>query len=269
LLIALSSYGFAQSLTFGLYGRSGPDYLTPTIEANYPVGDTTLGLRAQRDAFGISAESALELGPAGRVSYGARGNVGFAGWGLEGFVRGGVAQVALEGYLAYSTTPRNTLWVGDNYSKGLAISTLGSAQNLGGGLSGRYRLSSKDTLGLALEYANLWAAEGTYALRENATYTFGLGFQNGLYGLLGWRGELDEAGTLLEATLRAGGFNRLESALTIPLGDEEISNLKLRLTLAYPLAATLSVEMNDLRLDTAYEGGFSAWLRYRINFGGE
>lgn len=255
LLLAISysvfSIGFAQTLTFGLYGRLSPDYLTPTIEASYPLDDLTLGLRLQRDAFGVSAESALEFGPAGRVSYGLRGNLGFAGWGLEGFAKGGVAQVALEANLAYVSTLRSNLWVGDTGPAGLS-----------GSLLGRYRLSARDTVGLFTEYSGVWTFEGSYALRDDATYTFGLGYQNGIYGILGWKGELDEEGTLLEALLRAGLRNELEAALFL-------ENLKLRLTLAYPLAAKVGLEMDAIRLEAAYDGGLVLWLRYAINFGGE
>jgi hypothetical protein len=85
---------------------------------------------------------------------------------------------------------------------------------------------------------------------------------------LGWRGELDEAGTLLEATLRTGQLGRLEAALTRPLDEEQINNLKLRLTLAYPWAASLGVEAYRFRADLGYDGGFSLWLRYTLSLGG-
>lgn len=252
----LPAVSLAQSLTFGIYGRLSPNYLTPTLEATYPLDDLSLGLRLQRDAFGVSAESAIELGPAGRFSYGARANLGFAGWGLEGFAKGGVAQVALEVALAYASSPRSALWVGDTGPAGLS-----------GGLLGRYRLSSTSTLGLYTEYSGVWTFEGSYALRDSATYTFGLGYQNGVYAILGWRGELDEEGTLLEALLRAGLRNELEAALFTALDDA--TNLKLRLTLAYPLAAKVGLEMDAFRLEATYDGGFALWLRYTINFGGE
>lgn len=263
LMVLLLAIGFqlpaislAQSLTFGIYGRLSPNYLTPTLEASYPLGELSLGLRLQQGAFGVSAESATELGPAGRFSYGARASLGFAGWGLEAFARGGVAQVALEAALAYASTPRNTLWVGDTGPAGLS-----------GGLLGRYRLSSRDTLGLYTEYSGLWTFEGSYALRDSATYTFGLGYRNGVYAMVGWRGELDEEGTLLEALLRAGLRNELEAALFTALDDA--TNLKLRLTLAYPLAAKVGLEMDAFRLEASYDGGFALWLRYTINLGGE
>lgn len=262
LLIALFllSQGQAQSLTFGLYGRLTPDYLTPTLEFSYPLGDLTLGARAQRDAFGVSLEGALDLSAAGRVSYGARGNLGFAGWSVEGFAKGGIAQFALEANLVYASTGRGNLWLADSDPAGFS-----------GLLSGRYRLSSTQTAGLLLSYSDpLLTAEATYALRSGATTTFGLGWRVGAYGVLGWRGEIGEDGALLEALLRAGNRNELESTLSLPVGEEE-SILRLRLALAYALAlgtfsGKLGAELDSYRLDVSYDGGFGVWLRYTLNF---
>jgi len=262
LLLPAFSLGRAQSLTFGLYGRLTPDYISPTLELSYPLGDIlgdiTLGLRAQRDAFGIWVESALDLGAGGRVAYGGRGNLGFAGWSLEGFAKGGLGPVALDASLAYSTAARSALWVGDSDPAGFS-----------GLLSGRYRVSSTQTAGLSLSYSNpQLTTEATYALRDTATYTFGLGYSVGPYAVLGWRGELSEDGTLLEAMLRAGFRNELVTALSVPLSEE--SPLKLRLELAYALASSqfsgkLGAEYDALKLDATYDGGFSLWLRYTIN----
>lgn len=255
--------GQAQTLTLGAYGRLTPDYLTPTLELSYPLDDFTLGARAQRDAFGVSVERVLDLGAAGRAAYGARGSLGLAGWGAEGFVRGGVAQFALEARLGYAPTARSNLWVGDSDPAGL-----------GGLLSGRVRLSSAQTAGLLLAYADpLLTAEATLALRDRATYTFGLGVRGpDPYAVLGWRGEVGEEGALLEALLRAGLRNELEAALSLPVGEGE-SILKLRLALAYALAssrltASLGAELDSYRLDASYDGGFGLWLRYTLNLGG-
>lgn len=260
----LLSQGQAQSLTIGLYGRLMPDYLSPTLDLAYPLGDLRLGVRAQRDAFGVSVESALDLSAAGRVSYGARGNLGFAGWSLEGFAKGGIAQVALEANLVYASTARGNLWVGDSDPAGFS-----------GLLAGRYRLSPTQTAGLFLFYSDpLLTAEATYALRNQATYTFGLGVRGaGPYGILGWRGEIAEDGALLEAILRAGYRNELETTLSLPVGEEE-SILRLRLALAYALASgsfsgKLGAELDNYRLDASYDGGFALWLRYTLSLASE
>ena len=257
----LAAISLAQSVTFGLDGRVAPDYLTPTLELSYPVQDITLGLRLQRDAFGVSAESALELGPVGRISYGGRGSLGFAGWGLGAFARGGAGPVAAEARLGYYSTPPANLWVGD-YDPIQPV-----AAGFNGLLSGRYRLSSTQTVGLSAQYFGIFAAEGTFALCDQNTYTFGVGYQNGLYGLLGWRGEVAEDGSLLEVSLRAGFYNRLETLFITPLDDT--NKLNLRFTVAYPWAAKLGIEVGNVRADAAFDGGWSLWLRYTLNFGGE
>jgi len=264
LAIQFAALGFGQSLTFGLYGRLGPDYLTPTVEATLPLGDLDLSARFQRDALGLGFGGALEFSALGRLHYGARVSLGMAGWGLQAAAGGTLGPLAANLEAAYSNTLRSRLWVGDEAEGGLKL-----------GLGGRYRLDPRQTLSLQLGFKNdlagiaRGAAELSYALRQEQTYTFGLGVDDSrLYGLLGWRGELDEAGTLLEATLRTGQLGRLEAALTRPLDEEQINNLKLRLTLAYPWAASLGVEAYRFRADLGYDGGFSLWLRYTLSLGG-
>ncbi|MGK0619444.1 hypothetical protein [Meiothermus cerbereus] len=262
--LQLAALGFGQSLTFGLYGRLGPDYLTPTVETTLPLGEWELNARFQRDALGLGLGGALEFSALGRLRYGARVSLGLAGWGLQAAASGALGPLAANLEATYSNTLRSNLWVGDEAEGGLKL-----------GLWGRYRLDPRQTLGLQLGFKNdlvgiaRGAAELSYALRQGETYTFGLGLDDSRwYALLGWRGELDEAGTLLEATLRAGQLGRLEAALTRPLDEEQINNLKLRLTLSYPWAATLGVEAYRLRADLGYNGGFSLWLRYTHSFGG-
>lgn len=264
LAIQLAALGLGQSLTFGLYGRSGPDYLTPTLEATLPLGDLDLSARFQRDALGLGLGGALEFSALGRLRYGARVSLGLAGWGLQAAAGGTLGPVAANLEAAYSNTLRSHLWVGDEAEGGLKL-----------GLGGRYRLDPRQTLGLQLGFRNdlagiaRGAAELSYALRQDQTYTFGLGIDDArVYGLLGWRGELDEAGTLLEATLRAGQLGRLEAALTTPLDEEQLNNLKLRLTAAYPWAASLGVEVYSLLAEARYDHGFSLWMRYQLRFGG-
>jgi hypothetical protein len=263
LAIQLAALGFGQSLTFGLYGRLGPDNLTPTVEATLPLGDLDLSARLQRDALGLGLGGALEFSALGRLSYSARASLGLVGWGLQAAAGGALGPLAANLEAAYSNTLRSRLWVGDEAEGGLKL-----------GLGGRYRLDPRQTLGLQLGFKNdlagiaRGAAELSYALRQEQTYTFGLGVDDSrLYGLLGWRGELDEAGTLLEATLRAGQLGRLEAALTTPL-DQELNNLKLHLTLSYPWAATLGVEVYSLLAEARYDNGFSLWIRYKLIFGG-
>jgi len=263
LAIQLAALGFGQSLTFGLYGRLGPDNLTPTVEATLPLGDLDLSARLQRDALGLGLGGALEFSALGRLSYSARVSLGLVGWGLQAAAGGALGPLAANLEAAYSNTLRSRLWVGDEAEGGLKL-----------GLGGRYRLDPRQTLGLQLGFKNdlagigRGAAELSYALRQEQTHTFGLGVDDSrLYGLLGWRGELDEAGTLLEATLRAGQLGRLEAALTTPL-DEELNNLKLHLTLSYPWAASLGVEVYSLLAEARYNNGFSLWIRYKLIFGG-
>lgn len=263
LSLQLSALGLAQSFTFGLYGRLSPDSLTPTLEATLPLGAFDLEARLQRDALGLGLGSALEFSALGRLSYGVRASLGFAGWRVESRIGGTFGPVAASLEAGYSSALRSQLWVGDEAEEGLKL-----------GFWGRYRLSPRETLGLGLGFkrnlAGLASGSGelSYALRQEQTYTFGLGVDDSrLYALLGWRGELDEAGTLLEATLRAGQYNRLEATLTVPL-DEELNNLKLRLTAGYPWTASLGVEAYRFRADASYNGGLSLWLRYTLSFGG-
>lgn len=262
--LQLATLGLGQSLTFGLFGRLSPDYLTPTLEATLPLGDFDLSARFQRDAIGIGFGAALDFSALGRLSYGARASLGLAGWGLQASASGTLGPVAASLEALYSNTPRSSLWVGEEAEGGLKL-----------GLGGRYRLEPRQTLGLQLGFKNSLAGiasgsgELSYTLRQEQAYTLGLGVDDSrLYGLLGWRGELDEAGTLLEATLRAGQLNRLEAALTAPLDEEQLNYLKLRLTVAYPWAATLGVEAHGFRAEASYDGGFSLWLRYILEFGG-
>jgi len=262
--LQLAAFSFGQSLTLGLYGRLAPDNLTPTAEATLPLGEWELNARLQRDALGLGFSSALEFSALGRLHYGARVSLGLAGWGLQAAAGGALGPLAANLEVAYSNTLRSRLWVGDEAEGGLML-----------GLGGRYRLDPRQTLGLQLGFKNdlagitRGAAELSYALRQGPTYTLGLGIEDSrIYGLLGWRGELDEAGTLLEATLRTGQLGRLEAALTRPLDEEQINNLKLRLTLAYPWTASLEVEAYRFRADLGYDGGFSLWLRYTLSLGG-
>lgn len=252
--LLLATPAFAQSLTFGLYGRSG--HLTPTLEGTLPVGDFTLGMRAQWAALGLSAQSGVELGPIGRIGYGLRASLGLSGWAVEGFAGGALGSVALDADLGYASTFRQNLWVGD-YGEANVF-------GLGVRIAGRYRLSGRETLGLTLGYANPFLyGEASYAARAGATWTLGLGYRGGPYGLVGWRGELG-GGALLDLTVRAGLYNRLEAAVF----TEE---LKTRLTVSYPWAASLGVERGSWRADAGYgaDTGIFGWLRYTLELGEE
>lgn len=260
----LFSQATAQSLNLGLYGRLGPDYLTPTVETTLPLGELDLNARFQRDALGVGLGSAVELSALGRLSYAARLGLGFAGWGIQAGASGIFGPVAANLDAAYSNALRSSLWVADEAEGGLKL-----------GLGGRYRLDPRQTLGLQLVFKNSLAGvangsgEVSYAMRQEQSYILGLGVDDSRwYGLLGWRGLLGEAGTVLEASLRAGQLTRLEAALTAPLDEEQINNLKLRLTVVYPWAATLGMEAYRFRADASYDGGFSLWVRYMLSFGG-
>ncbi|RDI95270.1 hypothetical protein DV704_08150 [Meiothermus sp. QL-1] len=255
LLLALVP-AVAQSLELGLYGGRRP---TLTLELRSPEG----WFRLQQGALGLGWAGAVEFGPLGRLGYGLGMGLGAAGWGVEGRAAGSLGPWAasLEG--RYSTVPGAHLWVGETREDGLGLR-----------LSGRYRLDAQRTLGLLLGFQSPQAGpahgggELSYSLRQAQTHTLGLGVEDSrVYALWGWRGELDEAGTLLEVALRAGQHNRLDASLAAPL-DEALNLLKLGLTLAYPLAFSLRVEAYGLRANVAYDGEFSLWLRYTVSLGG-
>lgn len=262
--LQLSAFSLGQSLSFGLYSRLSHDYLTPTLEATFPLGSFDLHTRLQRDALGVGLSSTLGFSALGQLNYGILASLGFAGWGLQGSAGGTFGPVAANFEALYSNTLRSNLWVGNQAEGGLKL-----------GLSGRYRLGPRQTLGLQLGFTNdlvgiaKGSGEFSYTLHHVQTYTFGLGVDGArIYGLLGWRGELDAAGTILSTTLRAGQLNRLDAVLTAPLDQEQFSNLKLYLTLTYPWAASLGVEAYGFRADAGYDGQFSLWLRYRLAPGG-
>jgi len=262
-LAHLFSGGLAQTLTLGGYLEEG--YGTPTLELAYPLSGATLEFRADRRALGLGLEAALELGPAGRFSYGGLLALGRGGAGGRAFLQGGVGPVALEAALAYATLPWRALWVGEKDPQGFS-----------GRLQGRYRLSPRETLGLSLAYGGAgpgllpWGPpglglEGWYAFREGRTYTLGLGYRGGAYALLGLKGELDEEGSVGEIGLRLGPRTALEARLFTPLEEDTLS---LRLALAYPLYLALEAGWGGLGLEGAYsEGGYALWLRYRWAFG--
>lgn len=246
-----ASWAWGQSLTFGVLVQ--PSYFSPTLEGSLPIEGFTLGARVQRGAVGLSLDGALELGPVGRVGFGLRGGLSFAGWGAGLGVRSALGPLALDVGVAYTQAAS---WVLDNDTAGWS-----------GRLAGRYRLGSRETLGLLVAYAQEQiSGEASLALRSQSTLTVGAGYRGGLYGLVAWRGELDEAGTLLDASLRAGLFNQLEANLYTTLFE---ADLKLGLTLAYPWAGKLNVEMNPVRLDFSLSPErWSVWARYQIDLGG-
>lgn len=259
----------AQSLTVGLF--AAPGYISPTLEGSLELGGFSLSARLKRDSLGLGVEDDLEFGPAGRFVFGARGDLGFGlqplAWGAEAYLRGSVAQFGLDARLGYASAPRAAMWAGERNFSGFA-----------GNFNASYRLDPANTLRASLAYAgdvpgaifqgSTLGLEGSWALREGgATYLAGLGFRVGAYALLGWRGELGEEGTLLDATLRLGWVNRLE----LGLFQEE---LRLRLMTTFPLGgvpfeAAASLEAESLRGDVAYDnanGRWTVWLRYTFTF---
>lgn len=264
-LLFLGLPALAQTLTLG--GYIDEFHLTPTLELAYPLSEVTLELRATREALGLGLQSALELGPIGRLAYGGLVALGQGGAGGRVFLQGGVGPMALEAALAYAALPWKALWVGENDPRGLS-----------GRLQGRFRLSSRETLALSLAYGDAglgllpwglptWGLEGVYVFREGLTYTLGLGYRDGPYGLLGLKGELDEEGSVGEILLWAGARTALEARLYTPIGED---TLNLRLALAYPLYLALEGEWSGLGLEGAYgQEGYALWLRYRWAFGSE
>ena len=264
-LLFLGLPALAQTLTLG--GYIDEFHLTPTLELAYPLSEVTLELRATQGALGLGLQSALELGPIGRLAYGGLVALGQGGAGGRVFLQGGVGPMALEAALAYAALPWKALWVGENDPRGLS-----------GRLQGRFRLSSRETLALSLAYGDAglgllpwglptWGLEGVYVFREGLTYTLGLGYRDGPYGLLGLKGELDEEGSVGEILLWAGARTALEARLYTPIGED---TLNLRLALAYPLYLALEGEWSGLGLEGAYgQEGYALWLRYRWAFGSE
>jgi hypothetical protein len=267
--IALSVTGRAQSLGVGIF--ASPGYITPILEGSLELGGFTLSARLKRDSLGLGVEDDLDFGPAGRLVFGARADLGFGlqplGWGAEAYLRGGLAQFGLEARAGYASAPRAALWAGERNFGGFA-----------GNLNVSYRLDPNHTLRASLAYAgdvpgaifqgSTLGLEGAWALREGGvTYLAGLGFRVGAYALVGWRGELGEEGTLLDATLRLGRINRLE----LGLFQED---LRLRLMTTFPLGgvpfeAGATLESEKLRGDVTYDNAnqrWTVWLRYTFTF---
>lgn len=253
----------AQTVTVGLYGR--PEYASPTLEVSWPLEAFTLSAWVYREGGGLGLDSSLELGPLGRLSYGAQLGLVPLGWQARGQLGASLGPVALEGSLAYREIPALCcapipmgVWSPEPPTMVAWHAQLGA----------RYRTAPRETLTTRLDWADgVWKGEGSYAWRANDTVTLGAGYDLGWYGLLGWKGELDEAGNLLEAYLRAGEFNQAQVNLFVQ--DFE-PNLKLSLTLNYPWAGKVEVEALPLRIEGGLGPmGWSAWLRYTLNFGGE
>lgn len=267
--VHLLATGQAQSLGVGIF--ASPGYITPTLEGSLELGGFSLSARLKRDSLGLGVEDDLDFGPAGRFVFGARADLGFGlqplGWGTEAYLRGGLAQFGLEARAGYASASRAALWAGERNFSGFA-----------GNFNASYRLDPNHTLRASLAYAgdvpgaifqgSTLGLEGAWALREGGvTYLAGLGFRVGAYALVGWRGELGEEGTLLDATLRLGWINRLE----LGLFQED---LRLRLMATFPLGgvpfeAGATLEGENLRGDVTYDNGnqrWTVWLRYTFTF---
>lgn len=253
----------AQTVTVGLYGR--PDYASPTLEVNWPLEAFTLGAWAYREGGGVSLDGSLELGPLGRLTYGGQLGLLPLGWQAQGRLGASLGPVALEGSLAYRQFPTlccapipMAVWSPEGPAM---IAWLAQVQ-------ARYRTAPRETLTTRLDWADgVWKGEGSYAWRGSDTLTLGAGYAPGWYGLVGWKGEVDEAGNLLEAYLRAGEYNQAQLRLFVQ--DTE-PNLKLSLTLDYPWAGKVELEALPLTLEGGLNPmGWSAWLRYTFDFGGE
>lgn len=243
---------YADSVTFGLYAAGG--YISPTLELSLPAGGYTLDLRAQKSSFMATLSRDLFFGPAGLLTLGGQAALGGTGWGGRVYARGGLSAMAVDARLAYASTPWPELWVGDSTAAGFS-----------GALAGRYRLGAREVLSLGADYNALWTFEASYAWRVDPTYTLGLGWRQGPYARMGWKGTVDSGRSLLELLLLLGKHNQLGASLFQ-------RGLKAGLTVNYPFAVSLSLERDGFAANLDYTettNTLGAWLRYRLTLGGD
>ncbi|GGM92720.1 hypothetical protein GCM10007092_02300 [Thermus composti] len=238
-------------LEAGVYGDPSGPVFAMELGLSLEEGEVFARLAPPRGALGYSGS--LSLGPLGFLAFGRQAELGEGGLGGVVYGEGGVGPVALEGRLGYRPQAAPPLFPEAGGFGRLAL---------------RYRLAPKEVVGLALAYRTPlgpssslqpgfppWLLEGSYALREEATYTLGAGLAPRPYALLGWKGEVGEEGEVLDLLLRLGGLNRLEAGLY--LGEASLF-----LTLAYPWAGSVEAWLGDLGLEMGYEGAPYAWVRY-------
>ncbi len=234
-LIFLGLAASAQGrLEAGAYLQSG---VHPTLEAALALEEGEVYLRLQPGRGALGYLGSLALGPLGFLGYGVQGEVGEGGWGLALFLEGGAGPLALEGRLTY---------------RPLRALPLFPEEGLWGRFFLRYRLAPKEVAGFLLEGGR---AEATYALREGATHTLGVGVAGVPYLVLGWKGEVGEGGEVLDLALRLGGLNRLEGGLY--LGEASLLFI-----LSHPWAGSLTLWLGDLGLEAGFHQAPYAWVRY-------
>jgi len=221
-------------LEAGAYFQGG---LFPTLEAGFALEEGEVYLRLQPGRGGLGYLGGVALGPLGYLGYGLQGEVGEGGLGGAVFLEGGAGPLALEGRLSYRPQ---------------AAFPLFPEEGLWGRFALRYRLAPKEVAGLLLEGGR---AEATYALREGATYTLGLGVAGLPYLVLGFKGEVGEGGEVLDLALRLGGVNRLEGGLY--LGEASLFFI-----LSHPWAGSLTLWLGDLGLEAGFRESPYAWVRY-------
>ncbi|MDM7325362.1 MAG: hypothetical protein P3W93_010385, partial [Thermus sp.] len=158
-------------LEAGVYGASGG--LTPTLEVGFTLepGEVFLKLQGERGALGLSSN--LALGPLGYLAYGLQAEAGTGGLGGLAFAEGGAGPLALEARLGYRPQGAYPLFPEDGVFARFFL---------------RYRLVPKEVVGFLLERGVLSRTEVSYALREGATHTLGVGVSGLPYLLLGWKG---------------------------------------------------------------------------------
>ena len=234
LLVLLSPVLAQGRLEAGAYLQNG---VHPTLEAGFSLEEGEVYLRLQPGRGGLGYLGGLALGPLGFLAYGLQGEVGEGGLGGAVFLEGGAGPLALEGRLSYRPQ---------------AAFPLFPEEGLWGRFALRYRLSPKEVAGFLLERGR---AEATYALRDGATYTLGLGVAGSPYLVLGFKGEVGEAGEVLDLALRLGGVNRLEGGLY--LGEASLLFI-----LSHPWAGSLTLWLGDLGLEAGLRQSPYAWVRY-------
>ncbi|GAA6730524.1 hypothetical protein YIM73518_02860 [Thermus brockianus] len=253
-LLFLLGLALAQGrLEAGLYGAPGG--VTPALEAAFALGEGEVYLKGQVGRGALGYLGSLSLGPLGYLAYGAQGEVGEGGLGGALFLEGGAGPLAAEGRLGYRPQGAFPLFPEAGFFGRLALRYRATPREVWGVEAAGNTPSRPATFGLQPGLYGVWRLEGSYAFRQEATYTLGLGVSSGPYALLGFKGEVGEEGEVLDLLLRLGGVNRLEAGLY--LGEAS-----LHLTLSYPWAGSLGVWLGDLGLEAGHQGSPYAWVRY-------
>ncbi|GAA5333992.1 hypothetical protein YIM730264_00150 [Thermus hydrothermalis] len=253
-LLLLVSLALAQGrLEAGLYGAPGG--VTPALEAAFALGEGEAYLRGQPGRGALGYLGNLSLGPLGFLAYGAQGEVGEGGLGGALFLEGGAGPLAAEGRLGYRPQGAFPLFPEAGFFGRLSLRYRATPREVWGLEVAKNTPPRPPSFGLQPGWEGGFRLEGSYAFRQEAAYTLGLGVSPGPYALLGLKGEVGEGGEVLDLLLRLGGVNRLEAGLY--LGEAS-----LHLTLSYPWAGSFVVWLGDLGLEAGYGKAPYAWVRY-------